>query len=78
MRYRNRKLAAQYLTSDKGVQTSEQGLADKARRGQGPKYAIINNRALYTEADLDAWVAAQAARPVVRRSRRQASDNAAP
>jgi hypothetical protein len=66
MRYRNRKLAAEYLTAQ-GVSTTEQGLADKAKRGQGPKYAILNGRACYTDVDLEAWLTEQAARPVMRR-----------
>lgn len=76
MKYRNRRLSADYLTNDKGIKTTEQGLADKASRGQGPKYVIVNGRALYTEADLDAWVAEQAARPVVLRRRRRSSRGA--
>jgi hypothetical protein len=70
MRYRNRPLSAEYLTA-RGVATTAQGLADKATDGTGPRYSIINGRALYTEADLDAWIAAQAARPVLRRKERR-------
>jgi len=36
MRYRTRKLAAEYLTA-LGIRTSEQGLADKASDGTGPE-----------------------------------------
>ena len=63
-----RKLAAEYLNS-RGIKTTEQGLADLARRDRGPKYGIVNGRAVYTEVDLDAWIAAQLARPITRRSR---------
>lgn len=69
MRYLTRATAADYLTDEKGVKTTTQTLADKASAGAGPRYSIINGRALYTEADLDAWVAEQAARPVQRRRR---------
>ncbi len=70
MRFLTRRLAAEYLTAQ-GVSTSEQGLADKASRGRSPKYAIVNGRAVYTLADLDAWIAEQAARPIVRRRERR-------
>jgi len=71
-----RRLAAEHVTSQ-GVKTTEQGLADKASRGGGPKYSIINGRAVYTKTDLDAWIAEQAARPVVRRSKRRRAGEAA-
>lgn len=66
MRYRNRESAAQYL-KDRGIDTTPQGLADHAYRGRGPNYAIVNGRAVYTEAALDAWIAEQVAQPVRRR-----------
>jgi len=71
MQYKSRTDAADYLTNTKGVKTTAQGLADKASRGEGPAYTIINGRALYTEEALDQWVAEQAARPVVRRKARE-------
>jgi hypothetical protein len=64
--YRTRRLAAEYLSAQ-GVSTTEQGLADHASRGKGPKYGIVNGRAVYTDADLDSWIAEQLARPVTRR-----------
>jgi hypothetical protein len=76
MKYLNRRLAAQYLT-DQGIKTTEQGLADRAHRDDGPDYFIIGGRALYTQATLDAWITAQASRPVIRRSQRAAQDAAA-
>lgn len=65
-RYRTRRLAAEYLTAQ-GVKKTEQGLADDASRGKGPKYGIVNGRAVYTDADLDAWITEQLARPITRR-----------
>lgn len=69
--YKSREDAADYLTNTKGVKTTAQGLADKASRGDGPAYSIINGRALYMIEALDSWVAAQAARPVIRRKARE-------
>jgi hypothetical protein len=69
MTYMDRQRAAEYLQS-LGIQTTASGLENRAWRGGGPRYSIVNGRALYTKADLDAWVAEQVARPVaVRRSR---------
>lgn len=66
MKYRDRRLAAEYLTAQ-GVRTTAQGLADRASDGTSPRYSIVNGRALYTEADLDAWIDEQVSRPPVRR-----------
>ena len=73
MRYLNRSGAAQLLVDTRGIRITAQGLADHAHRGTGPKYAIINGRALYTEDDPNAWIAEQAARPVMRRTSAQAA-----
>jgi hypothetical protein len=72
MKFFLRHLAAQLIT-EHGIPTTAQGLADKACDGIGPRYAIVNGRAVYTEADLLNWIAEQAARPVVRRSQRKAA-----
>jgi hypothetical protein len=76
MQYLIRQLAADYLTKN-GVKTTAQGLADRASDGTGPAYSIINGRACYTASALDAWLEAQAARPVLRRRERQGADEAA-
>lgn len=73
MRYRTRQLAAEFLTAQTTIRITEQALADKAHRGTGPKYTIVNGRALYTEGDLLTWVSDQAARPVIRRRERRAT-----
>jgi hypothetical protein len=75
MRYRDRSQAADYLTNQLGVRTTAQGLADHAHKDTGPRYSLINGRALYLEADLNDWVERQAARPIARkvRARQQAA-----
>jgi hypothetical protein len=72
--YFTRQRAAEYLTQ-KGVPTTEQSLADRVRRGNGPRYGMIGFRALYTEADLDAWIAERLARPDNRRPHRHAGSD---
>lgn len=67
MRLRTREEAAAYL-NEQGALIKGDGLKDHASRGTGPAYSIVNGRAVYTEAALDAWIAEQMARPVRRRS----------
>jgi hypothetical protein len=74
--YLLRKRAAEYL-GERGIPTTAQALADQASRGAGPKYSIVRGRAVYTAEDLDSWLAAQIARPVIRRSRQRPSVAAA-
>lgn len=64
-----RDLAAKHLTK-KGVPTTSVALANLASKDEGPPYALISGRAVYREADLDAWLADQFAKPVVRRRSR--------
>ena len=52
--YRTRSEAAEYLT-DRGLPVSKATLQKMATTGGGPVYQIFGNRALYTEANLDAW-----------------------
>lgn len=59
--------ATEYVRAN-GVPIGDGGLKDLAHRGRGPRYSIINGRAVYTPADLDAWIAEQAARPVSTRA----------
>ena len=68
MKYLTRQRAAEHLTA-KGISTTAQALADQASDGKGPAYGIVRGRALYTESDLDAWIAEQLARPVLRKPR---------
>ena len=57
--YLTRKEQATYLRA-RGVPITAQTLADLASENAGPRYAIINGRALSTAEWLDAWVDAQA------------------
>lgn len=71
MKYRERTGATQRIREHHGVPIGDGGLKDLANRGRGPKYSIINGRALYTDDDIDAWVAEQSARPPQKRPRLQ-------
>jgi hypothetical protein len=69
--YLDRKRATKCVR-DEGVQLGDTALANLASDGKGPKYAIINGRALYRREDILAWIAEQAsAPPRVRRTRNQ-------
>jgi hypothetical protein len=74
--YLDRDGARDYLREG-GVRIGDNALKDHASRDSGPAYRVINGRALYLREDLDAWVAEQAARPVMKRGRRQQSDQSA-
>ena len=75
--YIPRAAARQYLEETHGVKLGKTGLENMASDGTGPKYALIAGRACYTREWLDAWVAAEAARPVTRRRHRQSDQSAA-
>lgn len=62
MKYRTRGEAAQYLT-DLGCSTTPATLATWATRGGGPPFRKFGARALYTDADLDAWVESRLSAP---------------
>jgi hypothetical protein len=74
----SRKEAARYLTS-LGLETAPQTLARKFHEGTGPLCTHVGERAMYRQAHLDAYFAAQISAP--RRSssepRRPLQDNAA-
>lgn len=74
--YKHRDGARDFLR-EKGVPIGENALKDHAARGTGPRYTIINGRALYTEADLIAWIEKQASRPVLKRGPRHPEQSAA-
>lgn len=61
-KFRNRDSAREYLAETHGLEIGNTALANKASDGTGPKYTVINGRALYMDSDLDAWVAEQAKR----------------
>lgn len=58
--YLDRDAARDHIRS-RGVPIGENALKDHASRGTGPKYAIINKRAVYTREWLDEWIDGQAA-----------------
>ena len=76
VKYRDRK-GARIRILDAGIPMGEGGLKDHASRGTGPRYVIINGRALYTDDDIDAWIAEQSARPVSKRVSRNPNSVAA-
>ena len=70
--YLTRADARDYLKEKHGIALGRTGLENMAYDGKGPKYSRIAGRVLYTREALDAWVAAEAARPPeLRRPRRQ-------
>jgi hypothetical protein len=52
----NRKEAAVYLTGRSGNSYSKGMLEQKASRGTGPKYDIVDGQASYTPENLDTWL----------------------
>jgi hypothetical protein len=60
--YINRKDATEFLRAI-GVELGDATLANLASDGKGPRYTIINGRALYTEGALREWVNNQADMP---------------
>lgn len=76
MKYLDRR-ASTALLRERGIPIGDNQLADLAYEDRGPRCAMINGRALYTEADLLAWIAEQAAKPIPRRRRSRAEQSAA-
>jgi hypothetical protein len=60
--YLLRKGATEFVR-EQGIKVGETGLANMASDGKGPKFVIINGRALYTREDLLAWITEQASAP---------------
>jgi hypothetical protein len=54
----------------RGVRIGNNALKDHRSRGTGPKWVLINGRALYTREWCDEWIDAQAARPPSPRQRK--------
>lgn len=61
--YLTRAEAADYVTR-MGAQTSKNTLQKFATVGGGPVYRRFGKRALYTRADLDAWIAERMSAPM--------------
>jgi hypothetical protein len=55
--------SATKFVRDEGVPVGKTALANLATNGTGPKYSIINGRALYKREDLLKWIAEQASAP---------------
>lgn len=68
-KYLDRITATQRLR-EQGVVIGDNRLADLAHEKRGPKFVVINGRALYTFEWLLAWIEAEAARPTSRRRRK--------
>lgn len=64
-----------YLLETHGIPLGKTALENMASDGVGPKYVLINGKALSTREWLDEWVKEQASQPVVRRSQRKAHNN---
>jgi hypothetical protein len=78
-KYLTRRKATAYLNEVRGVPTGEHTLEMLAGKKLGPRYAMINGRALYTEENLDAWVDAQAAdKPAAAASQRGRTKSSTP
>ena len=67
-KYLTRAEAADYLSSA-GFPTAKSSLQKFAVHGGGPVYRVFGRNALYTRADLDAWVEGRISQP-----RRSTSD----
>jgi hypothetical protein len=76
--YLDRKGATEFVRNQ-GVPAGNTALANLASDGKGPKYAIINGRALYKPEDLLKWISEQASAPprAGRGNNSQAADAAA-
>ncbi len=68
------RIGARDFLRAQGVPVGDAALANLASDGKGPRYSIINGRALYKPADLTAWIEAQA--NVAPRRRRDQPDAA--
>lgn len=61
-RYLDRTEAAEYLTA-RGLRVSKNTLQKWATTGGGPAYRRFGLRAVYQQADLDAWAEAKLSAP---------------
>ena len=67
--YMDRPAQRAYLAETHGVLLGKTALENKASNDEGPKYVLINGKALSTREWLDEWVKEQASQPVTRRRR---------
>jgi hypothetical protein len=77
--FKDRSTATDYIRSC-GIKIGNTGLETLATEDRGPKYVIINGRALYLEEDLLAWIRSVAERSpqACKRGRRRVDDPAKP
>jgi hypothetical protein len=68
-----RRAAAERVREKFGIPCAESTLAKRASEGTGPTYRIVAGRALYAEADVDAWAPSLIGPPI-----RRAADATAP
>jgi hypothetical protein len=61
---------------EQGVKAGDTALANLASDGKGPRYSIINGRALYKREDLLDWINREASAEPRRRSRVTSADSA--
>jgi hypothetical protein len=77
--FKDRSASTAFLRSC-GIAIGNTGLETMATLDRGPKYSIINGRALYLEKDLLGWIDSEAQQgpQACRRGRRGADDPAKP
>lgn len=47
---------------ERGIKLGDHALEWMAANGRGPRYVVLNRKALYTESDLEAWIQAESER----------------
>lgn len=70
--YLDRKAQTKYLRK-RGIKIGDSTLANMASKGKGPRFAVINNRAVSTEEWLDAWMEEEASVTPLRRREKAAA-----
>lgn len=77
MKRLNRQQAAEYLTERSGKRYTRGILEQKACRGGGPKYEIVDGQASYAPSNLDAFLNAATETPEEFKERRRLAREAA-
>ncbi len=67
VRIRDGKDGATEFLRQRGAPISVATLRDLASKGKGPKYSIVNGRAVYSDEDLLAWLQSELSKPLVPR-----------
>jgi len=63
VRYFGRNEAAKYIEENTGASQSPKTLGKWATTGGGPLFRTFGRRVIYSQADLDAWIASRMSRP---------------